>query len=188
MEGDLTPIFMSHSNESGPRVYVACLSSYNAGILHGRWFDAARETEELREEITLMLEESPTPIAEEWAIHDHEGFSPLSVSEHEDLDQLCEAAKLITEYGSIAAHLMDLEGGFGCHETARKGLEERYIGAHSSVADWVEEQLDEGLHAEIPEHLRPYIDGDRLARDIELSGDIDSFDVEGTVHLFYPST
>jgi len=63
-----------------PRIYVASLSDYNAGRLHGGWFDADREPEKLEKEIGFMLACSPELIAEEWAIHDHEGFGLAHIS------------------------------------------------------------------------------------------------------------
>ena len=62
-----------------PRVYVACLASYNAGILHGRWVeldstDAGINCDTLTEGTGAMLGESPIKDAEEWAIHDFDGF------------------------------------------------------------------------------------------------------------------
>ena len=29
-----------------PKIYVACLASYNAGILHGRWIDADQDADD----------------------------------------------------------------------------------------------------------------------------------------------
>jgi len=52
-----------------PRIYVASLADYNAGRLHGRWIDADRPAEAIREQIAQMLAESKAPVAEEWAIH-----------------------------------------------------------------------------------------------------------------------
>ena len=40
-----------------PRIYVACLASYNAGILHGEWIDAT-DADEIREAIETMLSKS----------------------------------------------------------------------------------------------------------------------------------
>lgn len=182
--GGLDPNIMSNPDLE-PRLYVACLASYNAGTLYGEWIDAACEVEELRDEIQLMLERSPIPRAEEWAIHDHEGFSPLSPGEHEDLEQVSEAAKLIAEFGALAAHVQEDVGGFGYHETARMALEELYIGAYDSVGDWVEGLLDEGCYGPINETLRAYIDSDRLARDLELAGDVQLFPLNGQTHLFW---
>ena len=36
--------------------------------------DATKEPDEIRAEVEAMLSGSPEPIAEEWALHDHEGF------------------------------------------------------------------------------------------------------------------
>ena len=56
------------------RIYVASLSDYNAGILHGTWIDFAQLTDldDLRAAIAAMLATSPTAKAapgqpaEEW--------------------------------------------------------------------------------------------------------------------------
>ena len=44
-----------HPDNPQPRIYVASLSDYNAGILHGVWLDAAQEPDELQAHIDLML-------------------------------------------------------------------------------------------------------------------------------------
>lgn len=43
------------------RIYAACLASYNAGRLHGRWIDADEGVDHIRDEIAAMLRESPFP-------------------------------------------------------------------------------------------------------------------------------
>lgn len=43
-----------------PRVYLACLSSYNAGKLHGRWVDV-EDLETLQAELHDILKTSPEP-------------------------------------------------------------------------------------------------------------------------------
>ncbi|MDT9165744.1 antirestriction protein ArdA, partial [Escherichia coli] len=62
------------ANTNPPRIYVACLAAYNNGILHGAWIDAAREPWAIYDDIRRMLRASPITDAEEWAIHDYEGF------------------------------------------------------------------------------------------------------------------
>ncbi len=64
------------------RIYVACLASYNNGILFGQWIDATQELDDLYAELRAMLKASPIPDAEEWAIHDYEGFEGLRLSEY----------------------------------------------------------------------------------------------------------
>jgi len=55
-------------------IYVADLSAYNNGILHGIWINALDEVDEIQDQINAMLEKSPEEYAEEYAIHDYEGF------------------------------------------------------------------------------------------------------------------
>jgi len=76
---------MTDTTTDTPRIYVACLASYNAGILHGEWIDAT-DADTIREAIQEMLKGSPTAGAEEWAIHDYEGFGSIRLSEWEDVD------------------------------------------------------------------------------------------------------
>ena len=45
-----------------PEIYVACLASYNDGVHHGEWIDAAQDPEDLEREIfTRILKTSPRP-------------------------------------------------------------------------------------------------------------------------------
>ncbi|MBB4768631.1 antirestriction protein ArdA [Xanthomonas sp. LMG 8993] len=50
---------------SNPRIYVACLASYNNGVLHGRWIDLYAtdldDLDDVQSEIAAMLRESPYP-------------------------------------------------------------------------------------------------------------------------------
>ena len=184
-EGDLNPNNMNTCLGPSPQIYVACLASYNRSVLFGRWVDAAQSGDELREEIRQILEDSPTPLAEEWAVHDHEGFGPLDVGEHPDLDELASAAELICQFREIAAHVLDDMGGLGEHERAQEALENLYVGAFDSVSDWVHDLLDEGVLGEVSDRLRSYVDSEALARDLELSGDIQVFHVGSEVHVFW---
>ena len=62
-----------------PRIYVACLAAYNGGILHGAWLDAAQEPWALYDDVKAMLDASPVAGAEEFAIHDYEGFGEVRI-------------------------------------------------------------------------------------------------------------
>lgn len=46
-----------------PRIYVACLSAYNNGFLHGEWIDCDQDAEVIWAEIKEMLKASPMPDA-----------------------------------------------------------------------------------------------------------------------------
>ena len=62
----------NQEQQTRPRIYVACLAAYNAGQLHGEWINADRKAHEIYADIKSMLERSPEPSAEEWAVHDYE--------------------------------------------------------------------------------------------------------------------
>ena len=132
------------------RVYVADLAAYNNGYLHGVWIDATLELDEMQEQVSQMLKATPLDEeAEEYAIHDYEGFGAYKVSEYEGLESVHEVACFLEEFGEGAGDVLsyfsdDLED-------ARKALEENYNGCYSSLADYAEELTTET--SEVPEHL-----------------------------------
>ena len=71
--------------EPRPQIYLASLADYNAGRLHGTWIDATQEVEELAAAADRMLAGSQIVGAEEYAIHDFEGFGPrrLAITERQ---------------------------------------------------------------------------------------------------------
>ena len=168
------------------RIYVACLASYNNGKLHGAWIDldGCPTKEDLMIEILGMLDASPEPHAEEWAIHDSEGFGDWRHGEHPDLSDLVALARLADEHGPIAVELMSHHcGDIG---EVREALEEHYAGTGDSVESWCEQFLDDtGQLNGMPESLRLYFDYEKYARDLDLSGDIYTIECDGEVHVFW---
>jgi antirestriction protein len=170
-----------------PRIYVACLASYNNGELHGTWIDADQDADHIRAEIAAMLKDSPVPDAEEWAIHDSEGFGGLRLSEGEDIEKLAELAELTVEHGDVFAKLVDHVGGLQYLEHAKQLMEDEYAGAHDSLEDFAYELLeDTGQLESVPENLRQYFDYEKFARDLEFGGDVFTIDGENRqVHVFW---
>lgn len=164
-----------------PRIYVACLAAYNNGYLHGAWIDAAQEPWSLYDEVKAILAASPIAGAEEFAIHDHEGFGGVRIEEYTGLEGVSALASFIADHGEIGAALLDHYSGDV--DEAQEAMEDRYLGEHASLADYVQEQTEETTS--IPHALRYYIDYQAMARDAEMSGDLftvsTSFDV---VHVF----
>ncbi len=164
------------------RIYVACLASYNNGRLHGVWIDALEDIDDIQDQINEMLESSPEPDAEEWAVHDYEGFGGYQLSEYEDIGTIHEIACFIDDYPDIAGELLN---HFGGHiEDAKKAAEENYSGCYASLADYAQELTEET--SQIPEHLAFYINYEKMGRDMEMSGDI--FTIETAydeVHIFW---
>ena len=87
-----------------PYIYVASLSDYNAGRLHGVWLDANRAPEELQASINMMLAASDEDVAEEFAIHDYEEWGPVHLDEYTPLDMISRVAKGLAEHGAPFGH------------------------------------------------------------------------------------
>ncbi len=170
----------SHS-DSCPRIYVACLAAYNNGYLHGRWIDAAQDADAILSEISKMLDASPTADAEEWAIHDYEGFEGVTIHEYAGIEKVALIAEFVAERGRLGAKVLehcggDLDEGHAAFDN--------YAGAYASLADFAQDLFEETT--EIPENLANYIDYSAIARDMELNGDV--FTVElgfENVHVFW---
>lgn len=162
------------------QIYVSCLAAYNNGYLHGRWIDAHQDAWAIYDDIRDILNTSPISDAEEWAIHDYEGFGSLSLSEYEGIDRVAELAAFVAKHGELGAELVSHFGDIG---QARQAFEESYHGSFESLADYVQSLTEET--SPIPEYLRFYIDWDAMARDAEMSGDV--FTVQtahNEIHVF----
>ena len=162
------------------RIYAACLAAYNAGYLHGRWINAEQSAEDINAAIQTMLKASPIKDAEEWAIHDYEGFEGLNISEYEGVSDIVEKAEFIAEYGELGAQLAAYHGGMDYAKTA---LEDHYAGQYESVEDFAREITEETT--QIPGNLTSYIDYERMARDLEIN-DVTAIELShGEVHIFW---
>ncbi len=162
------------------RIYVACLASYNNGRLHGRWINARQDAWGIYDEVAAMLRASPITDAEEWAIHDYEGFGGYQFSEYEGLEDVAAIAAFIGQHGKLAGELLSY---FGSLDEARSAIEDRYAGEYESVSDFARELSEETQAA--PANLASYIDYDRMARDLEIS-DVLAFETDfGEVHVFW---
>jgi antirestriction protein len=157
---------MTTISDVTPRIYVACLAAYNNGHLHGAWIDATQDADDIQAEIQDMLCDSPESDAEEWAIHDHEGFCGIRLSEYEDIERVAELAQLLSEHGeAFAAYINNVGTSYASSEE----FEESYQGCWASEEDFAYQQwedcgqLDALKKAGINES---YIDWERVARDL----------------------
>ena len=164
-----------------PRIYVACLSAYNNGYLHGAWIDAGQETWDIWAAIEKMLRASPMPDAEEYAIHDYEGFEGIRISESEGIEQVRGVAAFVTEHGTLGAAIYNDLGGY--LDEAREAMTDRYLGCYASLADYMEEVTEDSIT--IPQPLAYYIDWEAMGRDAELNGDVATVrTAHDEVHVF----
>ena len=143
------------------RIYVACLASYGAGVLHGEWIDASDDPEEMQDAIDAMLSRSRQWDAEEWAIHDYE--APFPIGEYSSLDEIAETVAFIEEHDEPGIAALELSSN-GIEDA--KTLMDGFRGVYDSMRDYAWEYAESRLG--VPDHIWPYFDVDKLARDLEI--------------------
>tara|TARA_R100001509_G_scaffold151849_1_gene111582 strand:- start:781 stop:1320 length:540 start_codon:yes stop_codon:yes gene_type:complete len=147
------------------RIYVACLSSYNAGKLHGTWIDLDyKSVDEVEKEIELMLKASSEPYAEEYAIHDFEG---IRCEENTDIATIVEKVETLNELDdsekTAFLAFLDYENN-GTLENFR----DSYQGHWDNEKEYAIHLFDECYLDEMPEHLTHYIDYEAFRYDLFL--------------------
>jgi len=160
---------------------VACLAAYNNGHLHGRWIEANQDFDDIQSDIATMLATSPISNAEEWAIHDFEGFEGAEIGEYTSIETVIKLAEFVSEHGELGGKLL---AHFGGDLEDAEAAFENYAGQHMSLADFVQELTEETT--EIPQSLVYYIDYAAMARDMELNGDLFTIELGfEDVHVFW---
>lgn len=168
-----------------PRIYVASLSDYNAGRLVGAWIDLdeTADADDIHEATRAMLAASPEPIAEEWAIHDYEGFGPIHLDEYESFDRVASLARAIAEHGdAFAAWATD---DWRLRHPDR--FTDQYLGQYDSEEDYARQYTDDaGFFDGMPEVFEAYFDFESYARDLFM--DLESApDGRGGIYVFDPN-
>ena len=186
------------------RIYVASLSDYNSGNLHGVWIDTeGKDADELQADVSAMLRESrypnitvdcpecdgdgcaacndsgSIPSAEEYAIHDHEGFGRM-VEEYTSLSDVAELEETLSECDEPDAFIAysDHVGGATLSQ-----FQDAYCGEWDSELAYAENLFDECYAHDIPENLRFYIDYEAFQRDLFIN-DCFSEESETGVYVF----
>ena len=173
----------SASNPIDFRIYVASLSDYNGGFLHGVWIDFENITEEsdIWDAVHAMLAASPYARkygdkAEEWAIHDYELPGDMSISESEDFGRLWAMYEALQELEESEVEpffiYLDYVGGNAPLSYDIENFRDAYQGAYDTEAEFAEHILEYTEEFEaIPERLRHYFDYASYARDLFIGGD-----------------
>ncbi|NEP00862.1 MAG: antirestriction protein ArdA [Symploca sp. SIO2E9] len=180
------------SNPNAPRIYVACLSAYNNGYLHGWWIDADQELDEIWLDIEDMLADSPMDDAEEWAIHDYQNFGAISISENPNLEEVSTWARLIAENskdaGAVTVYI-DWAKDAGW-EISTEEFQSRYCGHWKNGEDFalnseeVAELYNWGKFREEFTFWSMYIDWASVGRDLELSDAYYYADADHGIYVF----
>ena len=173
------------------KIYVASLSDYNAGILHGAWFNLAdyNDDEELYAAIeSQVLETSPTAhaeglkTAEKYAIHDYDEIYPSGLGEYESLEFLMEIQSCLNRCSSgeeeeAFCAWMDETGNAPDYSS----FEDAYCGKYESEEDYAYQYIeDTGMLDSLPEWAQRYFDYEAFARDMFL----DEYTMTESGHVF----
>ena len=163
-------------------IYVASLSDYNAGRLVGAWIECeGKDEEDLRAEITAMLATSQESVAEEWAIHDHEGFGSLDIGEYTPMSEVAEMCELIEDHEDVAMAAASWLVGL---DEIREACEDKYHGCFDSLENWAYDLCqDMGYMDELPSLIECHIDFESIARDLTMS-DYHAVRMDGNYYIF----
>jgi antirestriction protein len=172
---------------------VASLSDYNAGNLHGEWIDADQELEQVHSKIRAMLAKSDEPWAEEYAVHDHEGFEGFSVHEYEQIDTLVQVARGIATHGQAFAYWAEhcrTEFGHAEFGAQLERFEETFIGHFDSLLAYAEASADdlgieEAIEKALPGSLQSYVKIDYEALAQDLAADLVVTQAPSGIFIFY---
>lgn len=173
-------------DDDAPQIYVACLSAYNNGKLHGMWIDCTQEASEIQEDIEWMLSWSPCrnyEACEEWAIHDYQNWHGIHIDEYEDIEKLTELAQALSEYGAAYATYYEYQGS----EASAEDFQEHYYGQYETEEDFVYDQLEEqGVFKKLEEMGIPslYLNLEAIARDWFIDSFYSAEEGYRKVHIF----
>lgn len=160
-------------------IYVASLYDYNAGILHGVWIDFGDyyNADQILDSIYNMLSCSPAAAkdgrtAEEWAIHDYEGFGGIEIDEGETIEDLWRVHTLIDSLSEQEAFIdylfyNGIQRADKITENTVEDFQDSCCGWYRSKEEFAEELIEEmGLLSNVDELLSRYFDYEAFARDL----------------------
>lgn len=175
-----------------PKIYVACLASYNSGVLYGDWIELeGLDYEDIQLQIDEIIKHSPTEGAEEWAVHDSEDLPNwLRNTEWPNPKELSEFVAIISSTDHDE-DVIECAMTLACDNEELSQYLENFSGCYSSKAEWAEEFLestgafDGGGDRRSLDLLRQYFDYDSYARDVELGGSLDFVEYLGDCYVFH---
>ena len=164
---------MGHFTTTGVTIYAACLASYNAGKLHGEWFDLddCTDLDELQDQVAVMLGASSVDNATEYRIDDYEQLPYVPGT----LEQAWAMHELIQEHGDVARAALSYDQDVA-YATERC---ENSFGVYGSYEDIGAQQLEE---YDIPSAIEYHVDCEGLGKDYA-SNYID-VEWDGSIYLF----
>ncbi|NER37698.1 MAG: antirestriction protein ArdA [Oscillatoria sp. SIO1A7] len=168
--------------EGTPAIYVACLASYNSSVLHGAWISALQSPESILEQVQEMLSYSSEPVAEEWAIHEYQGFKGIVIEEYDSFELVSKLAEMAESFGEAFAIWWNDRGSLGTIDN----FQDDFLGEYNDKEDYVLDLLpDELSKVEINGvATKDYLDMDAIIRDMEYNGLLIKRTSKGTFCFF----
>ena len=168
-----------------PMIYIADLAAYNAGMLRGEWIEVEPYPEDrlTADRISELLEEWD---AEEYAVHDHQGFPPGFVTEHPNLEALEFWAELVEHDEELAwaySAIIDDAHGLDPWEW-KQDMQDRFLGSADSATDYAAELVETSgyIQEDLPWWIA--VDYTATARNLALHNSEIFIRVKGTVYVF----
>lgn len=171
------------------KIYIACLASYNAGHLFGKWLDLddySSEEDVLKAIQKEIFDNPQNPVRklygetpEEWAMHDIEGIDYAKVkTEWPDFDDLIEMNDILNDKnGEIILGVKD-HMGLDSVSDAKQYYEDNYQGEFKSWEDFAYHVAEECMGWKLDEGLGRYFDAEAFGRDLSY----EHFEIDG--HYF----
>ena len=122
--------------------YIACLASYNGGILHGAWVDLEKvgDIDDIQECINWVIATSSEPGAEEYAVHDWAGVPRSMQAEWPNWGETLALIHAIAEHGEA---FEVWHGNAPDYNQDPGDFQKDYVGSYDSGADFVREYYEE---------------------------------------------
>ncbi|MFD4356849.1 antirestriction protein ArdA [Nocardia sp. NPDC058518] len=182
------------------KIWVASLTDYNAGILHGKWFEisATSDVGDLHKKIAALLATSPTAReednpAEEWAIHDY-SECPVDFGEHESLNSLVGFARAYESFVEDSARegfaiyvekIAELDACRNNWAAALENFHNAYRGEWATLASYAEDYFGE-MHSNspLPEMIADHINWASVYNDLT-NGAVYDYRSSNGFHVFH---
>lgn len=173
-----------------PKVWIADLAAYNNMKLHGEWVEAD-SLETLEEAKDRILRTSPEPFAEEFAIHDYEGFGDYPLGEYPGLALVAALGEAINEHGDPFVAFIggdcDISSADDVDDAVTR-FQDTFKG-ECSLRDYAEENASVYIGGDLTqeqwERIEPYVDVDQLETELDNEGFYEQ-EVGGKTFLFGP--
>jgi len=175
-----------------PEVFIVDLASAEQGIKHGLWIDANQAVEDIKADIAIMLETSPTPslwrqVA--WSVRGTKDMAGLNLDGVHDAATVAEIGQNVAKHGASYVAWVELVG------TAEPELLatylDRHVGSYENHEAWMKAVAKDlgwpsHLNRAVDPMLRPYlmIDYAAMAENTFTHGWDVVEGVDGQIHVF----